>query len=144
MRMKDRSCPLIRKNGSSCVGSSWRRNAEKTSTSFLDARGSSFFFTEITSSWFLKVCEKFVTGHELSFVIMNFIHKARCFSGFHNVRCVLWICNWLNRNFYSISVKNFHNVNFLNWSNGCAFKNCCQRLSFSDKIGEVNVLGTEE
>ena len=33
--------------------------------------------------------------------------KKLSFSGYNNVRCVHWICDWWNRNFYSISVKNF-------------------------------------
>ena len=93
----------------------------RASTSFHDDRSSSFF-EEFTPS------EQFVTGLEPFFVIMNFIQ--RCFSGYHNVRCVHWICDWWNRNFYYISVKNFHKMNFENWSNDCAFGNSCQNLGF--------------
>ena len=31
--------------------------------------------------------------------------------------------DWRNRIFYPISIKNFHNLNFQNWSNDCAFGN---------------------
>ena len=60
----------------------------------------------------------------------EFVHKTLCFSGYTNVRCVHWICNWWNRNFYSISVKNFQNMNFQNRSNDCAFRNSCPSLGF--------------
>ena len=59
---------------------------------------------------------------------MNFIHKTLCFSGYNNVRCVHWTCDWWNRNFYSISVKKFYNTNFQNLSNDCAFRDSCQSL----------------
>ena len=100
------------------------------STSFLDGFGSSFFPIRFLSFWLLKGCEQFVTGPELFFVVVNFIHNTRCFSGYHNVRCVRRISYWRNLNFIPISVKNFHNVNFQNWSNDGAFRNSCQRLSF--------------
>ena len=38
---------------------------------------------------YVRFCEQFVTGPELFFVIMNFIHKTLCFSWYNNVRCVL-------------------------------------------------------
>ena len=40
------------------------------------------------------------------------------------------VCNWLNCYFYSISVKNFHKMNFQNRSDGCAFGNSCQSFGF--------------
>ena len=53
---------------------------------------------------------------------MNFIHKTFFFSGYDNVCCVFWVCNWLNCNFHARPVKNFY-VNFRNWSNDGAFRN---------------------
>ena len=71
--------------------------------------------------------------------------KKLCFSaGYHNVRCVHRIINWLNRNFYSISVKNFHNLNFPNWSNDCSFGNSCHDLGFGEKIEKLSIPGIEE
>ena len=97
------SCPFSfsRRNGSICA-----EGHLKARTSFLDAFGSPFFSIRFTS---LKDCEQFVPGPELFFVIMNFIHKTLCFSGCQNVRCVPGFADRWNRNFYSISVKNFHN-----------------------------------
>ena len=43
--------------------------------------------------------------------------KTLCFCGYLNVRCVHRISNWRNRNFYPISINNFHNLNCQQWSN---------------------------
>ena len=140
MRMNDLPFPLICRNGSlSMQGCFCRRNAGKARISFLDAlrrtsflvaRASFSFFMCFIFYWSKKVFEQFVTGPELFFVNMNFIHKMLCFSGCNNVRCGRWICNWWYRNFYSRLVKNFYNMNFQNWSNNCAFGNSCQDLGF--------------
>ena len=61
---------------------------------------------------------------------MNFIHKTLFFSGYNNVSCVFWVCNWLNCNFYAISVKNFTTWTSRNWSNDGAFGNSWQCLGF--------------
>ena len=103
-------CASLAFNFLSC---SLRRFAERASTSFLDARGSSFFFIKFTSSWSLKVFEQFV--------------------GYNNVRCVLSVCDWWNRNYCSMSVTNFHSMNFQNWSNSGAFLNSCQILGLQKR-----------
>ena len=109
---------------------SLRRIAERVSTSFLVDRASFSFFIWVTFYWSLKFCERLVTGPELFFVIMNIIHITLCLYGYHCVSHVSRFANWWNRNFNSISVKNFHNMNFRNRSNDCAFRNSYQSLGF--------------
>ena len=117
-----------------------KRIAGRARTSFLDSVKRTSFLAAIGS---LSSSEQFVTGPELFIVIMNFIHKTLCFSRCHNVRCVRRMINWRNRNFYRISIKNFHSLNNQHWSNDCAFGNSCQDLGFS-KIENVCIPGIEE
>ena len=66
------------------------------SMNLLSAIGFSFFHTRFFPFWFLKGGEKFVTGSELLFVVLDFMHKTLCFSGDQNVRCLSWIESWWN------------------------------------------------
>ena len=79
------------------------------------------FFAAIESFF---SCEQFVTWSEFFFVIMNFIHRTPCSSG--------------NRNFYSISIENFHSLNFPNRSNDCAFGNSAQTWDFGKDLESVD------
>ena len=64
----------------------------------------------LSDSW--RFSSNSCTRPDFCFVLMNFVHKALNFSGYHNMRCVLGSADWWNRNFYAILVKNFHNMNF--------------------------------
>ena len=61
---------------------------------------------------------------------MIFVHKALSLPWYHNVSYVTGFTDWWNRNFQSILVKNFYNMNFNDWSNTCTCGNSCQCSSF--------------
>ena len=42
------------------------------------------------------------------------------------IGCSCWIIWWWNCNFKSTFVKNFHDLNFNDWSNNCSSRNCCK------------------
>ena len=53
---------------------------------------------------------------------MNFIHEPTLSCGNHNIGCPLSTIVWQNCNFKSILDKNFHDLNFNDWSKSCSNK----------------------
>ena len=62
---------------------------------------------------------------------MNFIHEPTPSSGNHDMGCALSVSGWRNCNFKSVLVKNFHDVNFNDWSHNCSSWNCCNGSGLS-------------
>ena len=77
-------------------------------------------------------------------MVVNFVHKSIRSSGNHNVSCRFMNARRGKCNFKSILVKNFHDLNFNDWSKNSSPRNCCKDSGLRVLLENVCILDIME